>query len=547
MGVAVTVQNHRPVVVRGSIITMDRNCPRAQAMAVVNGRVAAVGSAQDARKAAGAGAREVVFSEGAVIPGLIDTHNHMHWTGIPLRLADLCRCTSIAEIQAAIREHAAKHPNAHWIVSGSGWHVAKLKEQRYPTRQELDAACADRPVFLPRVGHAAVANSAALTIAGIGHDTPDPPGGKIERDPASGEPTGLLLEPPAFEPVARLAPSISREDQLGAMREIQNRYHAAGITGIMDPGVTPEVMAIYQDLWACGELSMRAVVMPLADSSRPAEEVLAGLAAWGVRTGFGNERLKIGGIKLYLDGGASLGTALMREPYPDERCNCGIQVTSTDVFRRIAAFCAEHRWSLGVHVVGGRAIDIALEVFSEIDCTHPIRDLRFCLIHAYLWPSPKNIARAHALGVVVATQPSMQYTFGPLLVKRFGAVLMGKATPIRAWLDGGVVVGGGSDSPVTPYPPLLGMWQARTRHIEGGDEAIGREQAVSAEEALAMYTRDAAYLSFSEHERGILRPGMLADWVALSVDPLECDPKALRDAAVIATAVDGELVHGLTQ
>src|ERR1039457_1300684 len=282
-------------------------------------------------------------------------------------------------------------------------------------------------------------------------------------------------------------------------------------------------------------------------SSRPAEEVLAGLAAWGVRTGFGNERLKIGGIKLYLDGGASLGTALMREPYPDERCNCGIQVTSTEVFRRIAAFCAERRWSLGVHVVGGRAIDIALDVFSEVDRTHPIRDLRFCLIHAYLWPSPKNIARAHALGVDDATQPSMQYTAGPLLVKRFGAVLMGKATPIRAWLDGGVVVGGGSDSPVTPYPPLLGMWQARTRHIAGSDEAIGREQAVSAEEALAMYTRDAAYLSFSEHERGILRPGMLADWVALSVDPLECDPKALRDAAVIATAVDGELVHGLTQ
>jgi predicted amidohydrolase YtcJ len=285
--------------------------------------------------------------------------------------------------------------------------------------------------------------------------------------------------------------------------------------------------------------------MPLADSSRPVAEVLAGFATWGMRTGFGNERLKIGGIKLFLDGGASLGTALMREPYPDERCNCGIQVTSTDVFRRIAAFCAENRWSLGVHVVGGRAIDIALEVFSEIDRTHSIRDLRFCLIHAYLWPSPKNIARARALGVVVATQPSMQYTFGPLLVKRFGAVLMGKATPIRAWLDGGVVVGGGSDSPVTPYPPLLGMWQARTRCIEGSDEAIGREEAVSAEEALAMYTRDAAYLSFAERERGILRQGMLADWVALSVDPLECDPEALRKASVLATVVGGELVHGL--
>jgi len=532
------------MVVRGAIITMDSECPRARAMAVVNGRIAAVGPVQEARDAAGTGAREVVFSEGAIIPGLIDTHNHMYWTGMQLCLADLSRCTSIAEIQAVIHDHAAKNPGAPWVVSGSGWHVAKLKEQRYPTRQELDAACADRPVYLPRVGHAAAVNSAALRIAGIGRDTPDPAGGKIERNPVSGEPTGLLLEPPAFEPVARLVPPIRRDEQLGAMREIQKRYHAAGITGIMDPGVTPEVMAIYQDLWECGELSMRAVAMPLADSSRPVEEVLAGFASWGTRTGFGNERLKIGGIKLYIDGGASLGTALMREPYPDERCNCGIQVTSTAVFRRIAAFCAENRWSLGVHVVGGRAIDIALEVFGEIDGTHSIRDLRFCLIHAYLWPSQKNIARARALGVVVATQPSMQYTFGPLLVKRFGAVLMGKATPIRAWLDGGVVVGGGSDSPVTPYLPLLGMWQARTRRIEGSDEAIGREEAVSAEEALAMYTRDAAYVSFSERERGILRPGMLADWVALSVDPLEGDPEALRDASVLATAVGGELVHG---
>ena len=544
MAAVASAGSRRAAVVRGSIITMDPDCPRAEAMAVRNGRIVAVGSVEKARDAAGAGAREVAFSEGAVVPGLIDTHNHMHWTGMQLRIADLSRCTSIAGIQDAIRDYAAKNPGAQWIMSGSGWHIVNLKEQRYPTRQELDAACADRPVYLPRVGHAAVVNSAALRIAGIGRDTPDPPGGKIERDPVSGEPTGLLREPPAFEPVARLAPSIPRCEQLGAMREIQNRYHAAGITGIMDPGITPEVMALYQDLWTRGELSMRAVVMPLADSSRPAGEVLEGLAAWGVRTGFGDARLKIGGIKLYLDGGASLGTALMREPFPDERCNCGIQVTSTDLFRRIAAFCAEHRWSLGVHVVGGRAIDIALDVFSEIDRAHSIRDLRFCLIHAYLWPSPGNIARAHELGVVVATQPSMQYTFGPILMKRFGAVLTGKATPIRAWLDGGVVVGGGSDSPVTPYAPLLGMWQARTRRIEGAGDAIGREEAISAEEALAMYTRDAAYVSFSERERGVLRPGMVADWVALSVDPLECDPEALRDASVLATAVGGELVHG---
>jgi imidazolonepropionase-like amidohydrolase len=163
---------------------------------------------------------------------------------------------------------------------------------------------------------------------------------------------------------------------------------------------------------------------------------------------------------------------------------------------------------------------------------------------AYLWPSRENIERAARLGVVVATQPSMQYTFGPVLAKRFGTVLMAKATPVRGWLDGGVKVGGGSDSPITPYRPLLGLWQARTRHIEGTDEVVGREQVVTGEQALAMYTRDAAYVSFIEHQRGTLRPGIPEDWTALSVDPVACEAEALREASVLATAVGGALVHG---
>jgi len=137
----------------------------------------------------------------------------------------------------------------------------------------------------------------------------------------------------------------------------------------------------------------------------------------------------------------------------------------------------------------------------------------------------------------------MQYAFGPGLVQRFGVAMMAVATPIRSWLDGGVTVGGGSDSPVTPFQPLLGLWQARTRHIAGTDEPVGRLQTVSGEEALALYTRDAAYLSFSEHERGVLRAGLLADWTVLSVDPVRCDPEALRDARVLATAVGGRIVY----
>lgn len=512
-------------------------------MALHGERIVAVGTVDAARAALGGTAsRELRFDRGTVVPGLIDTHNHMHWTGVQARLVDLAGTRSIADIQDAIRDYAARHPQRPWISSGGGWHLTQLREGRYPTRHELDAACGDRPVFLPRVGHAGVANSLALRLAGIGRDTPDPAGGHIERE-ADGSPSGLLLEPPAFEAVARLVPPLSQDEQCEALLDIQRVYHAAGLTGIVDPGVTPEMMRAYQQLWRCGTLSMRSVLMPLADSSLPLQENLDRIERAGLGTGFGDARLKLGGVKLFLDGGASLGTALMREPYPDERCNCGIQVTPTEAFRRIAWHCARLGWSLGVHVVGGRAIDIALEVFAEIDHEIPLRPLRFTLIHAYLWPDERNVREAARMGIMVATQCSMQYTFGPLLVKRFGTAMMAVATPVRSWLDGGVVVGGGSDSPVTPHPPLLGLWQARTRHIAGTDEPVGRLQAVSGEEALAMYTRDAARLAFSEHERGMLRPGLLADWTVVSHDPLHCDAEDLRSAQILATAVGGQVVH----
>ncbi len=531
-----------PVLVTGDIVTMDPARPRAQAMAVHGGRIVVVGTPEEARAALGPAPRELHYAQGTVVPGLIDTHNHMQWTAIQTRLVDLAAARSIADIQEAVRAYAQRHPDKPWIMSGSGWHVVSLREGRYPTRQELDAVCPDRPVYLPRVGHAGVANTLALQLAGIGANTPDPPGGRFERD-AAGHPTGVLLEPSAFEQVARLVPMPSVEEQADALREMQHAYHAAGLTGIMDPGVSPEMMRLYQRLWQRDELTVRTVMMPLADASRPLQETLAWITHAGQTTGFGDARLKLGGVKLFLDGGASLGTALMREPYPDERCNCGIQVTPTDSFRQIAWACARHGWSLGVHVVGGKAIDIALEIFDEIDREIPLRPLRFSLIHAYLWPEARNIRDTARMGITVATQCSMQYAFGPLLVKRFGVALMATATPVRSWLDGGVVVGGGSDSPVTPFQPLLGLWQARTRHIAGTDEPVGRLQAVSGEEALALYTRDAAYVSFSEHERGMLRPGLLADWAVLSVDPVTCDPEALRGASVLATAVDGRVVH----
>jgi len=529
--------------VSGCILTMDPLRPQAEAFVTLGDRVAFVGTREQALRVAGSGVREIRFGEGAVLPGLIDSHNHMLWTGVQRTQANLAGCKSIKDLLAALRKYAAAHPEREWIVSGAGWHVETLAEKRYPTRHELDAVSGNRPVYLPRVGHAAAVNSEALRRAGIGRDTDDPKGGRIERD-EHGDPTGLLLEPPAFNLVGRLVPPLSRHERRQALLEVQKAYHAVGICGVIDPGLGPEDMAIYEELCRERRLTVRSVIMPLAQTHDDPDRVIAGLRAWGVRTGFGNERLKLGGVKVYLDGGASLGTALMREPYPDEKCQCGIQVTHTDTFHRIVELCASTGWSIGVHTVGGKAIDIALAVFEDVNRRYPIRDLRFSLIHAYLWPTRENIECARRLNVGVATQASMQYQFAPLLVRRFGKDLVGRATPVKSWIDAGITVGGGSDSPVTPYQPLLGIWHAVTRHVDALGAPIGSDEAISVEQALTMYTRNAAWLSFSDEERGMLKPGMLADWVALSDDPLKVDPMGLREIKVAATAIGGVVVHG---
>jgi predicted amidohydrolase YtcJ len=534
----------RPSLVIGNIRTMDPARPRAQAMAVVNGRIVAIGDRKDVEAAAGSDYTLHEYRDGVVLPGFIDTHNHMLWTAAQARVVDLGGATSIAEVLERVAAFARSHPDASWIVSGAGWHVDSLAENRHPTASELDQACADRPVFLPRVGHFAAVNTMALRLAGITRTTPDPVGGKIERD-ASGAATGVLKEPPAFEIVERLVPPMPFQERLQAVRDVQRRYHAAGITGVIDPGIFRTDFEVYRELHRRGELTVRVVAMPRAITDQGEERMLADLAQWTGRTGDGDEWLRLGGVKVYVDGGASLATSLMREPYPDELCNCGIQVTHTPVFHTLVEHCARHGWSMGVHAVGGKAIDIVLSVFSAVNEKLPLRDLRYHLIHAYLWPSAQNVADAARMGIAVASQASMQYRFAPLLVKRMGAEAVSRATPLRDWMDAGVVVTGGSDSPVTPYEPLLGIWHAVTRWVDALEVVLGRAQSISAQQALEMYTRNAAWLSFAEHERGMLREGLAADWIALSADPVDCPPQEIRHAAVRTTAVGGRVVHSL--
>jgi predicted amidohydrolase YtcJ len=333
---------------------------------------------------------------------------------------------------------------------------------------------------------------------------------------------------------------VRSEDRLEALRAIQPVVHALGITGIVDPACTAEELAAYTELHRRGELATRVVAMPHPDLGSGVPAAIAGLDALGVRTGLGDDLLRLGGVKVYFDGEGRAGTALRREPWPEG--NRGEQRISDADFEAIAAYCARAGWSLGVHVVGGAGIDAVLETFARIDAETPVRGLGFTLIHAYLEPTDANFERAAALGVLVAAQPPIHYANGAGLVQKLGPGAEG-ANPIAGWLGAGVTVGGGSDAPAFPLDPRLALWQVRTRHVSGADEAHAPELALDAEAALALYTTGAAAVSLAGSTRGRLRPGFLADWVALDVDPLTATPDAVRSLSVLETAIGGRIVY----
>lgn len=527
----------------GDLRTMDPGRPRAEAMAVRDGRILAVGSRDEALAALPAGAplREL---PGTVVPGLIDAHVHTLYAGLELRRVDVSDSKSVAEMVERIGAAAAAGSGSgdDWLVVAAHVQAEELAERRLPTRADLDPVTGGRPVYLDRRTHDAIANSAALARAGIDASTPDPVGGEIERD-AAGEPTGVLIERPAADLVWGLVPAIGEAERRTALREIQPVYHALGIVGAAEPGLTPAEMGTYQAAHADGELRIRTFAMPLADTDLPVEELLAGLRGTGVRTGFGDEWLRIGGVKVYLDGTGSFGSALLREPWPGTDGYHGNQTAPTETFRAIARFCAEERWSLAVHTVGGAAIDLALDAFAAANEQAPIAPLRFSVMHAYLWPSAENFRRARELGVFASIQPGMQWRVAASLAGRFGVEGAAKASPLRDWHDAGVQVAGGSDGPDFPTAPLFGMHQARSRAAFGFDGPVGPDQAIDGERALAMWTTGSARYCWAEEERGALRPGLLADWAALSVDPVEAEPAALAAARVLQTGVGGEVVH----
>ncbi|MEO7157735.1 MAG: amidohydrolase [Vicinamibacterales bacterium] len=525
------------VLFNGKVITVDRSFSIHTAVAILGARILAVGNDDQMRTVAGSATRMIDLKGRAVIPGLMD--NHLHGAGGGPGV-DLSRARSLAEVAVALRDRIQSSAPGSVIVSNSDWHEAQLKEQRLPLRDDLDRIAPANAVVLVRGGHEYVLNSAALTRWGITDTTPEPTGGRITKY-ADGRANGELVD--TARALVKLPPSPPRSPQQQLEDRIADykKLNEAGLTAVRHPGISIAEYRMLQEMRKHGQLTIR--INALLRPAIGAGGVDPSLAASGIKQNEGDEWLRIGGIKLAVDGGFEGG--LMRDPYEkpwDENGTYrGLQTIDTE--RYIAAVRELNRqdWRVATHAVGDAAIDLVLNAYEKANAERSIADRRWSIEHAFIG-RPDHLPRMKTLGLAISAQSHL-YLAGPSLVTYWGAARAAITTPVKMYLDAELPVSSGTDAPVVPYPPLWTLYHFVTRDtITGG--VLGPDQRVTREQALRMATINNAWLTMEERTKGSLETGKFADLLILSEDPLTCPEPRLRDAQVLMTMVGGRVVAG---
>ncbi|MCO5176757.1 MAG: amidohydrolase [Thermomicrobiales bacterium] len=519
----------------GTIYTIDRANPRAEAMATFRDRILAVGSADEIDALKGPETKVIDLGGRVLMPGLNDNHCHPPMYGANLQLVDATAqsVSSIAEIAERFGAAAAAAAPDAWI-HGWGYDDTRVAEMRHPTRYDLDAVVGDRPAYLTRTcGHIGVASSAALRLAGITRDTPNPQGGEIDHD-EQGEPTGVLRET-AQQLVRSLVPPPTKDDIKRNLIVAGKKYLSMGITSWADASIrrSDELMA-YQELREAGELPVRTYTMMLI------HDTLDALAALGIKTGFGDEWLRIGPAKVFQDGSGGGRTAAMSFPYPDEPDNYGIQVYTQDELDDAFLRAAAAGFQCCAHAIGDRAIEMIIDAMDKALQAHPQEDARWRIEHCGLLRDDL-LDRMVELKLIAVPQPSFIHYLGDSYIRNFSRQTLELSYPTRDWLDRGILAIGSSDAPVTPAEPWVGIRAAVTRLTLDGDK-MGPEQGVSVAEALEMYTINGARGSFEEAIKGTLVAGKLADAIVLDRDPFSVDPEQLHEVQVDMTMSGGNIV-----
>jgi predicted amidohydrolase YtcJ len=526
------------VVFNGRIVTNNQGFEMAEAMAVRGDRIIAIGSNTEINRLAGAQTKRIDLQGRTVIPGLIDTHTHaLDWAmsfvrdEIDLRYP---KVTKIEEILKLIEERARRLKAGQWIV-GSAWDNAKLAEGRYVTRQDLDAVSPANPVYLMHVsGHLSVANTAALKLAGITADTPDPAGGVIERD-AQGQPTGIVKDR-AMWLLGSLLPPPTKEDGVKALAYLSRAAAEVGLTTIHDIALSPQDISTYQEAYRRGVLKIRVQMAPLVNRPQDVEK----FRAMGIHTGFGDTHLNLGPIKIFTDGGMAAKTIALYQPVKNEPQNFGLLIWKAEDLEKTQQQLVDMGWQLATHAIGDRAIDQVLDSYAKIIKLHPGRDLRLRVIHCGI-ATPAIQKRLKELNVLVDSNPPFPYWIGSWF-ENFGPERVRWSYPAKSYFDNGIIASGGSDVPVTPISPWWGIWALVVRREMKSGQVTAPDERINIRQALQMYTANGAYAGFEEKIKGSLEVGKLADFVVIDRNLLEAPPEELKDVKVLATFVGGEAV-----
>lgn len=536
--------NPDAVYLNGTVFQMDESSSVAEAFAVQDGRFVAVGTTAEIRRLKTAKTKEVDLQGYAVLPGFNDTHNHALYTGLDMTKVQLAQARSLDDVLMAIKRQVEASRPDQWIICSSAWHESQLLEKRLPTRAELDAVAPHHPVFLPRGAHTLMVNSMALQRSGIDRSTQNPDGGEIKRDPHTGEPTGLLFEPPAIGLVQRHIPKPTRQQKEEALQRVMAAYVAAGITSLLEPGLSEDEIELYRHLRQNDRLPIRVSAMVGLGFFHWPPATVDNVRALGLYSETADPAFRVDGVKLFVDGGVE--TAWLRQPYcivPGEQEDpqfTGVPVLDPMQLQEMVLLAHRNNWRVGIHAVGDAAIGLVLNVLARADHEKPIGNRRFMLIHAIL-ATPEHMALMRELGVVVTLQVHT-YALGGNMIRYWGHERAARANPVQQFIEHGVPVAGGTDSMVCPYNQLLAVWSHISRLTRQG-EPLDPTLGLNREQAFKLHTAWGSYVTFEEHVKGTIEAGKYADFVVLSDNPFTCSLDALKDVCVVQTVMGGRTVY----
>ena len=521
------------VLLGGSVVTLSE-AGVAEGIAIRGDRIVAVGSSSEVRAYVGPETRVVELDGRSVIPGLADNHFHGIGGGPGV---DLSRTRSIADVVEAVAARAAEIRAGEVIRTNSDWHEGQLAEQTLPYRDDLDRATSDHAVVVVRGGHEYILNSAALARWSIDESTPAVSGGRIGRY-EDGRLNGELVDRAKNFVVLPPVPERSEADMLAALAESHRTLNSRGLTSIRYPGSSPLQYSALQQLKETERLNVRVEFLLRAPRS---PQSLAQIMNEWPAPGAGDAWLKIGGVKLGVDGGFEGG--LMREPYEEPwgegGAFSGLQTVPREPFVETVRALHASGWRVATHAVGDAAIDLVLDAYEVANADAPLQGLRWVIEHGFI-PRDDQFPRMRALGLSVSAQDHL-YLAAPSLAEYWGEDRAAWTTPLRAYLDADIPVSLGTDSPVVPYDPWWVLHHFTTREtISAG--VFGADQRVTRLEALRAATEGYAYLTFSEDERGSLEVGKLADLAVTAMDYLTCADPCLESMQVDLTVVGGRIV-----